>query len=39
MKNKNTPHTENPDAIKDEDIVKIHDNLKNAKSIEELMNE
>lgn len=38
MKNKNPRTPVNPDVIKDEDIVKIHNDLKNAKSIEDLMN-
>ena len=39
MHNKKTNGTQkNENAIKDEDIIKIHNDLKNAKSIEDLMN-
>ena len=39
MHNKKTHElNKNENAIKDEDIVKIHNDLKNAKSIEDLMN-
>lgn len=38
MQNKDTSQNQNNNAIKDEDIVKIHNDLKNAKSIEDLMN-
>lgn len=40
MKNKEPEKpNKNENAIKDEDIIKIHNDLKNAKSIEDLMNE
>lgn len=38
LHNKQKDIITNENAIKDEDIVKIHNDLKNAKSIEDLMN-
>lgn len=38
MKNANTHISANDHAIKDEDIMKIHNDLQNAKTIEDLMN-
>ncbi len=38
LHNKQKDTKTNENAIKDEDIIKIHNDLKNAKSIEDLMN-
>lgn len=38
LQNKKNKKIENSNSIKDEDIQKVHDDLKNAKSIEDLMN-
>ena len=38
MNNAKSTWVDNPNAIKDEDIIQIYNDLKNAKSIEDLMN-